>query len=386
MHLRSSYYPGQFDHDFLFSIILAAHSQIPMPDMDFSPPLATLRRDGYEVVVLDQTALPHRREFRRLSTLEQAADAIREMQVRGAPLIGVTAAYGVALALAGRADNTHLRQSIDILAATRPTAVNLQWSLARMQRVLQDIPESVRRQVAWAEAEAIRSSDEKTCAAIGAHGLEMLAELAARRSGPLRVMTHCNAGWLATLGAGTALAPVYAAHANALPVKVWVSETRPRNQGLLTAWELRQAGIPHTLLTDNAAGILMAHGEVDVVIAGADRIAANGDTANKVGTYLKALAARDNCVPFYIAAPLSTVDFSCPDGDAIPIEDRGAAEVHTIEGIDDQGEPRRLWLAPGSTEAINPAFDVTPARLISGFITEYGICPPSDISSLLRAK
>ncbi|MFP5463028.1 MAG: S-methyl-5-thioribose-1-phosphate isomerase, partial [Gammaproteobacteria bacterium] len=182
-----------------------------MPDMDFSPPLATLRRDGDAVVILDQTALPHRRGFRRLSTLGQAADAIREMQVRGAPLIGVTAAYGVALALAGRADDAHLRQSLDILAATRPTAVNLQWALARMQRVLQDVPESARRQAAWAEAEAIRSGDEQTCTAIGTHGLQILAALSARRSGPLRVMTHCNAGWLATLGAGTALAPVYAA-------------------------------------------------------------------------------------------------------------------------------------------------------------------------------
>lgn len=357
-----------------------------MPDMDFSPPLATLRRDGDSVVILDQTVLPHRREFRRLSTLEKAADAIREMQVRGAPLIGVTAAYGVALALAGRADDTRLRQSIDILAATRPTAVNLQWALTRMQRLLHDIPESERRQAAWAEAEAIHSSDVQTCAAIGGHGLQMLATLAGGHNGPLRVMTHCNAGWLATLGAGTALAPVYAAHGQNLPVQVWVSETRPRNQGLLTAWELREAGVAHSLLADNAAGILMARGEVDVVITGADRIAANGDTANKVGTYLKALAARDNGVPFYIAAPLSTIDFSCPGGDAIPIEDRGASEIRTMEGLDEQGAPCRLRLAPNGTRAINPAFDVTPARLITGFITEYGICPPDGLSLLPRTS
>lgn len=354
--------------------------------MTFTPPLPTLRRDGNAAVILDQTILPHGREFRRLSTLEQVANAIREMQVRGAPLIGVTAAYGVAIALAGKTDDAWLGQAFSILAATRPTAVNLQWALARMRQRLQDLPESERREAAWKEAEAIRSSDEQTCAAIGIHGLEMLAALARGRSAPLRVMTHCNAGWLATLGAGTALAPVYAAHEKRLPVQVWVSETRPRNQGLLTAWELREAGVAHSLLADNAAGILMARGEVDVVITGADRIAANGDTANKVGTYLKALAARDNGVPFYIAAPLSTIDFSCRDGNEIPIEDRGAAEIHMVDGIDEQGERRRLRLAPRDAEAINPAFDVTPARLITGIITEHGICLPGSLSSLPSAE
>ena len=348
----------------------------------FTQPIPTLRRDGDAVVILDQTLLPHRVATQRLATLEAAAHAIRAMQVRGAPLIGATAAYGVALALADGGGAARLDHALATLAATRPTAVNLHWALARMAARLRPLAPAARRDAAWDEAEAIRASDAATCEAIGAHGLDLLAALAARRAGPLRVMTHCNAGWLATLGAGTALAPVYAAHARGLPLHVWVSETRPRSQGLLTAWELRHAGVAHSLIADNAAGILIARGEVDGVITGADRVAANGDSANKVGTYLKALAARAHDVPFYIAAPFSTVDLACPDGAAIPIEDRGAEEVCTALGVDADGALRSVRLAPAGSAAANPAFDVTPAALISGLITERGVCAPHALRDL----
>ena len=315
----------------------------------------------------------------RLASLEDAAQAIRVMQVRGAPLIGATAAYGVALGLAEDAGDARLAYVIDTLAATRPTAVNLHWALARMRRVLQELPLATRREAAWNEARAIAAEDKAANAAIGQHGLPLIAAIHAafgkekgnppnplsgkggdkvRQASPatVNVMTHCNAGRLATVEHGTALAPVYAAHAAGLPLHVWVSETRPRNQGLLTAWELAEAGVAHTLIADNAAGLLLMQGKVDLVIVGADRIAANGDTANKIGTYLKALAAREHGVPFYVAAPLSTIDFACPSGAQIPIEERAADE-----------------LGAGAVPVANPAFDVTPATLIGGIISERGI-------------
>jgi methylthioribose-1-phosphate isomerase len=272
----------------------------------------------------------------------------------------------VALGLSDDASDARLARVIETLAATRPTAVNLHWALARMNRVLKESALATRHDVAWNEARAIATEDKAANRAIGQHGLALLQ---ARRNGngPINVMTHCNAGRLATVEYGTALAPVYAAHAAGLPVHVWVSETRPRNQGLLTAWELRQAGVPHTLLADNAAGLLMMQGKVDLVIVGADRIAANGDTANKVGTYLKALAARAHGVPFYVAAPLSTIDFACPSGAAIPIEERAAEEFGaSVANLD--------------TPVVNPAFDVTPATLISGIISERGVAPAGELS------
>lgn len=349
----------------------------------FIQPVPTLCRDGDTLLVLDQTLLPWRREQRRLASLDDVAHAIRSMQVRGAPLIGATAACGLALALSrDGADDTPLAHALATLAATRPTAVNLHWALARMASVLRPLPAPARVDAAWAEAAAICADDAATCDAIGRHGVELLAAVAARRPGPVRVMTHCNAGWLATLGAGTALAPVYAAQARGLAVEVVVSETRPRNQGLLTAWELREAGVPHTLIADNAAGILLARGEVDLVITGADRIAANGDSANKVGTVLKALAAHAAGVPFYIAAPHSTLDFACADGSAIPIEDRGAAEVCQVSGLAADGAPTCVQLAPAATRAANPAFDVTPATLIAGIVTERGIAAPGGLREL----
>jgi methylthioribose-1-phosphate isomerase len=321
----------------------------------------TICEDGDAVVILDQTRLPKETAYVRLKTLDQAANAIRIMQVRGAPLIGATAAYGVALALQEGVDLDH---ALTVLAATRPTAVNLRWALERMKSRLSSVPADCRIEMAWTEARAIAGEDVRANAAIGQYGLPLLA---AMRRRPVQVMTHCNAGWLATVAHGTAMAPVYAAHADGLPVHVWVSETRPRNQGWLTAWELEQAGIEHTLIADNAAGLLMMQEKVDCVIVGADRIAANGDTANKVGTYLKALAAREHGVPFYVAAPVSTIDFWCSQGAGIPIEERAGDE-----------------LGAGRIPVANPAFDVTPAAMITGIITEQGVFPAGGLSAIAR--
>ncbi len=338
----------------------------------------TLIEDHPAVVILDQTLLPHRRVTQRLTTLEDAAHAIRAMQVRGAPLIGVTAAYGVALAMQSAADGAALHAALSALAETRPTAVNLLWALARMRARLAPLAVDKRAEAAWMEARAIAEEDAAANLAIGEHGLRLLSTLA-RQHKLVRVLTHCNAGWLATTAHGTALAPVYAAQRAGIAVHVTVSETRPRNQGLLTAWELNEAGVPHTLIADNAAGLLLRRGEIDVVIVGADRIAANGDTANKIGTYLKALAARDNSVPFYVAAPRSTIDLACANGEAIPIEDRDADEVRQIAGVDASGNLTTVTLAPASMTVANPAFDVTPAALISGVITERGVRQPAAL-------
>lgn len=313
------------------------------------------------VLILDQTRLPDEVVAVRLANLADVAHAIRVMQVRGAPLIGATAAYGVALGLADENSDSALRQIVSTLAATRPTAINLHWALRRMMLALEKLAPAVRREVAWREARAIATEDAAANAAIGRYGLTLI-EAARRNSDIVQVMTHCNAGRLATVDHGTALSPIYAAHAADIPVHVWVSETRPRNQGLLTAWELAEAGVPHTLIADNAAGLLMMQGRVDLVIVGADRIAANGDAANKVGTYLKALAAAAHGVPFYVAAPISTVDFECPDGLAIPIEERAASELHI-----------------GPMAVANPAFDITPAALITALISERGVLAASKV-------
>jgi methylthioribose-1-phosphate isomerase len=286
--------------------------------------LRTIREEGDGVVILDQTRLPAETAFVTLDSLEAAAHAIRVMQVRGAPLIGVTAAYGVALGLADDGTDERLERVIAVLGETRPTAVNLHWALNRMNRLLRPLAPALRRDAARTEARAIAAEDAAANAAIGHHGFSLLRTLPHFPDG-LRVMTHCNAGWLATVDHGTALAPIYAAHQAGISLHIWVSETRPRNQGLLTAWELSQGGVPHTLIADNAAGLLIMQGRVDAVIVGADRIAANGDTANKVGTYLKALAAKAHGVPFYVAAPVSTIDFNCAAGAAIPIEERSGS-------------------------------------------------------------
>ena len=326
--------------------------------------------------IIDQTALPQACRVLRLDSLEAVVEAICSMQVRGAPLIGVTAAYGVALALTSRADDATLLAAIRALGATRPTAVNLHWALARLQACLTPLPPPLRAEAAWLEADRIAEEDVQQCRRIGEHGLQWLrAQVGERRR--IEIMTHCNAGWLATVDHGTALAPVYAAFDQGIDLHVWVSETRPRNQGLLTAWELEQHGVPHTLIADNAAGLLLRQGKVDAVIVGADRIAANGDVANKVGTYLKALAAADNGIPFYVAAPRSTIDFACADGVHIPIEERDGDELRLLHGLDGRGVPSALRQLPAGEDVANPAFDVTPGWLVRAIVSERGTCAAS---------
>ena len=329
-----------------------------------------------QVEIIDQTHLPHEFVVRTLTTLEDAAEAIAVMRVRGAPLIGATAAYGMALAADRDASDAGLRLKGEILVATRPTAVNLRWGVERMLNHLLALPVSERSPAAWAEAAAICAEDVEQNQAIGRHGLELIRAKATR--GVVNVLTHCNAGWLATVDWGTALAPIFAAQAAGVPVHVWVDETRPRNQGAsLTAWELASAGIPHTVIADNAGGHLMQQGRVDLCIVGTDRVAANGDVANKIGTYLKALAAFDNGVPFYVAAPGPSIDFRLAEGRDIPIENRDAEEVASIQGRTRDGGLVRVRLIPEGSVCANPAFDVTPARLVSGFITERGACAAS---------
>src|SRR5574343_1539447 len=342
-------------------------------------PTRTLRAHAEQgsIDIIDQTRLPHALHWVRVDTLEGAAHAIRAMQVRGAPLIGATAAYGLAIALSEGANDERLQTAIGTLWETRPTAVNLHWALTRMSDHLTPLPPAERQQAAWREAEAIAEEDIAQNLAIGQHGLGLLRQLERRDGRTLNIMTHCNAGWLATVDAGTAVSPVYAAYDAGLPVHVWVSETRPRNQGLLTAWELAQHGVPHTVIADNAAGILLREGKIDAVIVGADRIASNGDVANKVGTYLKGLACADNGVPFYVAAPRSTLDFACPDGAAIPIEARDGDEFRLVHGLDARGVPSALHQLPAKEAVANPAFDVTPARLVAAIITQRGACPAS---------
>lgn len=334
--------------------------------------------DRSAVEIIDQTRLPHRYVLHRLATWQEAAEAIGVMRVRGAPLIGATAGYGMALAAHAAASDTALAAAATGLIETRPTAVNLRWAVERMQAKLAALPQEARAEAAWAEAAAICEEDVAQNRAIGRHGLELIRAIHQRKGGTVNVMTHCNAGWLATVDWGTALAPVYAAFDAGIPLDVWASETRPRNQGAaLTAWELNQHGVPHTVIADNAAGHLMQKGEVDLVIVGADRVAANGDVANKIGTYLKALAAHDNGVPFYVAVPGPTIDFRLASGAGIPIEQRVASEVTHIAGRDPEGEVVSVQLTPDGSPASNPAFDVTPARLVSGLITERGVCAAS---------
>lgn len=340
-----------------------------------------LAQDGWRVVVIDQTRLPFRFETVALGSAEQAADAIRGMVVRGAPLIGATAAYGVALAMRADASDAALEAALALLGATRPTAVNLHWALVRMRRALASLPSEARVEAAYAEAAAICDEDVALCRSIGEHGLPLIAEIAARKSAgaPVNILTHCNAGWLATVDWGTALAPIYLAHDAGIPVHVWVDETRPRNQGAaLTAYELGSHGVPHTVIADNAGGHLMQHGQVDMAIVGTDRTTATGDVANKIGTYLKALAAHDNGVPFYVALPSPTIDWSISDGLAdIPIEERAAREVTHLSGLADDGEVRSVRVVAPGSGAANPAFDVTPARLVTGLVTERGVCAAS---------
>ncbi len=343
---------------------------------------ALTREPGHRsIVVIDQRRLPHTHVLLTIDDAEVAAEAIRSMVVRGAPLIGAVGAYGLALALDRDASDGALSAAHAMLDATRPTAVNLRWALDRVRALVAALPVGARADAAWQEADAIYAEDVAINAALGGHGLELLRELAAAGHDPLNVMTHCNAGALATCGFGTATAPLFLAHALGIPLHVWVSETRPRMQGAnLTAWELRQHGIPHTLVVDSASGLLMRRGDVDVVIVGADRVAANGDVCNKIGTYDKALAARDNDVPLWVALPSPTIDWTLDTGDRIPIEARAADEVLRIAGRADDGSAARVAIATEGTAAMNFAFDVTPARLVSRYITERGVA--NDARSL----
>ena len=334
--------------------------------------------DVGDVQVIDQTRLPHRFETRRLTCAADAAIAIRDMVVRGAPLIGATAAYGIALAMRADPSDVSLAESVARLAETRPTAVNLRWALEAAERRLGALPPRERIRAAYGFAARLCEEDVRINRTIGDVGLEIFREISERAGGAgraLNVLTHCNAGWLATVDWGTATAPVYRAHDEGLGVHVWVRETRPRFQGAaLTAWELGEHGVPHTLVSDSAAGSLLSREKVDVVIVGTDRATASGDIANKVGTYPLALAAHDNGVPFYVAVPSPSIDWETVDGSGVPIEERGAEEITFVRGLDEAGVERSVRIAPAGTRAANFAFDVTPARLVTGLVTERGVC------------
>jgi methylthioribose-1-phosphate isomerase len=349
-----------------------------------------LEPDGWSVGIIDQTLLPHRFAITRLTSLDQAAHAIRSMQVRGAPLIGAAAAYGMCLALRQDASDDGLERAAATLRRTRPTAINLNWALDQMTAAVRNQPRAARVDAAYRLAAQICDEDVAINQAIGRHGAVLIeaivAKKAIRNGERVNLLTHCNAGWLATVDVGTALAPVYLAHDRGLPVHVFVDETRPRNQGAsLTAWELGQHGVPHTVIPDNTGGHLMQHAMVDMAIVGTDRVAANGDVCNKIGTYLKALAARDNNVPFYVALPSPTIDFSVADGVAeIPIEERDGEEVAAISGRTADGRIETVRVVPAGSPVKNYGFDVTPARLVTGLITERGVIAP-DREALARA-
>src|SRR4051812_22622461 len=339
-----------------------------------------LETDGWSIGVIDQTRLPHRLAVATLTTLDAAAAAITGMVIRGAPLIGATAAYGMCLALREDASDDAIERAYKLLLATRPTAVNLKWALDEMAAAVRNRPRAERIAAAYARAAEISAEDIAINQAIGRHGLGLIEEIAARKKPgeAVNILTHCNAGWLATVDVGTATAPIYLAHDRGVPVHVWVDETRPRNQGAaLTAWELGRHGVPHTVVADNTGGHLMQHGLVDMAIVGTDRVTARGDVCNKIGTYLKALAAKDNGVPFYVALPSPTIDFGVSDGlTEIPIEQRAADEVATIAGRTADGRIETVRVVPEGSNVANYAFDVTPARLVTGLITERGVLRP----------
>jgi methylthioribose-1-phosphate isomerase len=336
-----------------------------------------LNADGWSVGIIDQTKFPHRFETLSLTSMNEAAHAIKDMLVRGAPLIGATAAYGMALAMREDPSDKNLKQAYDTLHETRPTAINLRWALDEMTRHLTPVPTQNRAATAYIRAAEIADEDVEINRSIGQHGLALIKAIAAKkkRGERINVLTHCNAGWLATVDWGTATAPIYMSHDAEIPIHVWVDETRPRNQGAsLTAWELAQHGVPYTLIPDNTGGHLMQHGMVDLCIVGTDRTTADGDVCNKIGTYLKALAAHDNGVPFYVALPSPTIDFRVRDGvNEIPIEQRSGDEVSLMTGLTQDGHIETIAIAAHGTPVANYAFDVTPARLVTGLITERGV-------------
>ncbi len=331
------------------------------------------------VKIIDQTKLPHQFTIKELKNVKDAINAIKTMEVRGAPLIGATAAYGLVLSIIEKNDLSILKKSSEELIASRPTAINLKWAVDRMMKKLTGVNDKDILKIALDEAKAIIEEDEKFCKNIGLNGLKIIEEISNKKKDTINILTHCNAGWLATIDWGTATSPIYHAHQKGIKVHVWVDETRPRNQGAnLTSYELNEEGISNTVITDNAGGILMQRGQVDMCIVGTDRTLSNGDVCNKIGTYLKALSAKDNNVPFYVALPSSTIDWGIKDHKQIPIEERNSEELSHVEGVDKNNEIRKVRIYPEKSKSLNLAFDVTPAKLVTGLITEKGICEASE--------
>ena len=331
------------------------------------------------VKIIDQTKLPHQFIIKDLKTVKDAINAIKTMEVRGAPLIGATAAYGLVLSIIEKNDLSFLKKSSEDLIASRPTAINLKWAVDRMIKKLSGVNDNDILKLALDEAKDIVEEDISFCENIGLNGLKIIEEISNKKKDTVNILTHCNAGWLATIDWGTATSPIYHAHQKGLKVHVWVDETRPRNQGAnLTSYELNEEGIPNTVITDNAGGILMQRGQVDMCIVGTDRTLSNGDVCNKIGTYLKALSAKENNVPFYVALPSSTIDWSIKDHKQIPIEERNSDELSHVEGVDENNEIKKVRIYPQKSKSLNLAFDVTPAKLVTSLITEKGICEASE--------
>ena len=339
----------------------------------------TIWFENNSVKIIDQTKLPHQFVIKDLKTVKDSINAIKTMEVRGAPLIGATAAYGLVLSIVENNDLSFLKKSSEELIASRPTAINLKWAVDRMMKKLNGINEKDILKIALNEANAIKEEDEEFCKNIGLNGLKIIEKISNKKKDTVNILTHCNAGWLATIDWGTATSPIYHAHQKGIKVHVWVDETRPRNQGAnLTSYELNEEGISNTVITDNAGGILMQRGQVDMCIVGTDRTLSNGDVCNKIGTYLKALSAKDNNVPFYVALPSSTIDWSIKDHKQIPIEERNPEELSHVEGIDENNEIKKVRIYPQKSKSLNLAFDVTPAKLVTALITEKGVCEASE--------
>jgi methylthioribose-1-phosphate isomerase len=331
------------------------------------------------VKIIDQTKLPHQFIIKDLNTVRDAINAIKKMEVRGAPLIGATAAYGLVLSIIEKNDGSYLKKSSEDLIASRPTAINLKWAIDRMMKKLSGINSKENLKIAIDEAKAIVEEDVNFCKNIGLNGLKLIEEIAIKKKDTVNILTHCNAGWLATIDWGTATSPIYYAHKKGIKVHVWADETRPRNQGAnLTSYELNEEGIPNTIIADNTGGILMQRGQVDICIVGTDRTLFNGDVCNKIGTYLKALAAKDNNIPFYVALPSSTIDWTTKDHKKIPIEERNPEELSHVEGLNKDNKLQKILIYPQKSKAMNLAFDVTPAKYVTGLITEKGVCEASE--------
>ena len=331
------------------------------------------------VKIIDQTKLPHQFKIKNLKTVKDAINAIQTMEVRGAPLIGATAAYGLVLSIIGKNDLSHLKESSEDLISSRPTAINLKWAVDRMMKKLLGVNSNVILKIALDEAKAIVEEDVTFCKNIGLNGLKIIEKIYDKKKDTVNILTHCNAGWLATIDWGTATSPIYHAHKKGIKVHVWVDETRPRNQGAnLTSYELNEEGIPNTIIADNTGGILMQRGQVDMCIVGTDRTLSNGDVCNKIGTYLKALAAKDNNIPFYVALPSSTIDWNIKDHKKIPIEERNSEELSHVEGLDKDNKLQKVLIYPQKSKAMNLAFDITPAKYVTGLITDKGICEASE--------